>query len=147
MPMDDVVILDVDESTIESPHCEDLGILPTEVVSNLKHVLKRQSSAYGDTVARSFLLAQVAMIGGYRSALKFREGEKEVVFDEEAFLISQPSHEEFLCQLLHFQHFRQFINSKIDNLKNKIQERDLFDNEVLIYEEGGHMSVLVRAGL
>ena len=52
MPMDDVVILDVDESTIESPHVEDLLSLPPDVVSNLKHVLKKQSSAYGDTVTR-----------------------------------------------------------------------------------------------
>ena len=44
--------------------------------------------------------------------------------------------EEFLGQLLHFQHFRQFINSKIDKLKNRNLERDLFDNEVLAYEEG-----------
>ena len=52
MPMDDVVILDVDESTIESPHVEDLLSLPPDVVSTLKHVLKKQSSAYGDTVTR-----------------------------------------------------------------------------------------------
>ena len=52
MPMDDVVILDVDESTIESPHVDDLLSLPPDVVSNLKHVLKKQSSAYGDTVTR-----------------------------------------------------------------------------------------------
>lgn len=44
--------------------------------------------------------------------------------------------EDFLGQLLHFQHFRQFINSKIDKLKNRSLERDLFDNEVLAYEEG-----------
>ena len=51
MPMDDVVILDVDESTIESPHVDDLLSMP-DVVSTLKHVLKKQSSAYGDTVTR-----------------------------------------------------------------------------------------------
>ena len=44
--------------------------------------------------------------------------------------------EEFLGQLLHFQHFRQFINSRIDKLKNSGLERDLFDSEVLAYEEG-----------
>lgn len=83
MPTDDIVILDVDESTIESAYVEDLTTLPSDVVSTLKHVLKKQSSAYGDTVTRSFMLAQVAMIGGYRSALKFREGEKEVLFNED----------------------------------------------------------------
>lgn len=54
------------------------------------------------------------------------------------FLKSRPNMEEFLGQLLHFQHFRQFINSKIDKLKVKGMnvERDIFDNEVLAYEEG-----------
>ena len=42
-------------------------------VANLKHVLKKSSSAYGDTVTRAFMMAMVAMIGGYRSALKHRE--------------------------------------------------------------------------
>lgn len=86
MPTDDIVILDVDESTIESAFVEDLITLPSDVVSNLKHVLKKQSSAYGETVTRSFMLAQVAMIGGYRSALKLRQGEKTIVFDEEQYV-------------------------------------------------------------
>ena len=88
------------------------------------------------SLCRAFLLAQVAMIGGYRSALKLRQGEKEVVFDEDQFLKSRPHLEEFLGQLLHFQHFRQFINGRIEKLKNKVPDRDLFDNEVLQYEEG-----------
>ncbi len=72
MPLDEVVILDVDESTLESPHVEDLASLPPDITSNLKQVLKKHSSAYGDTVTRAFMLAQVSMIGGYRSALKLR---------------------------------------------------------------------------
>ena len=59
MPIEDVVLLDVDDSAMESPHVEDLVALPAEVVSELKHVLRKQTSAYGDTVARSFLRAQV----------------------------------------------------------------------------------------
>ena len=52
------------------------------------------------------------------------------------FFKSRPNMDEFLQKLLHFQHFRQFINSKIDKLKRRNIERDLFDNEVLAYEEG-----------
>ena len=74
------------------------------------------------------------MIGGYRSALKVRQS--QVVFDEEQFLKSRPHLEEFLGQLLHFQHFRQFINGRIEKLKNRTPDKDLFDNEVLQYEEG-----------
>ena len=42
--------------------------------------------------------------------------------------------EEFLCLLLEFQHFQQFINGRIDRL-NSNKERDMFDDEVIIYEE------------
>ncbi len=52
MPMDDVVILGIDESTIESPHVDDLLFMPPDVVSTLNHLLKKQSSAYEDTVTR-----------------------------------------------------------------------------------------------
>ena len=79
------------------------------------------------------------MIGGYCSALKLRQG--QVVFDEEQFLKSRPHLEEFLGQLLHSQHFRQFINGRIEKLKNRTQDKDLFDNEVLQYEEGQSWSV------
>ena len=74
------------------------------------------------------------MIGGYRSALKMKQN--QVVFDEEQFLKSRPHLEEFLGQLLHFQHFRQFINGRIEKLKNRMPDKDLFDSEVLQYEEG-----------
>ena len=79
------------------------------------------------------------MIGGYRSALKMKQN--QVVFDEEQFLKSRPHLEEFLGQLLHFQHFRQFINGRIEKLKNRMPDKDLFDNEVLQYEEGMSWSV------
>ena len=86
------------------------------------------------------------MIGGYRSALKLRQGdlEKEVVFDEDQFIKSRPHMEEFLGLLLHFQHFRQFINGRIEKLKNRIPDRDLFDDEVLQYEEGAWVDPLLR---
>ena len=77
--MDEVVILDVDESTLESPHIDDLTSLPLDVTSVLKHVLKKNSSAYGDTVTKAFMLAQVSMIGGYRSALRLRMVSWEVI--------------------------------------------------------------------
>lgn len=42
--------------------------------------------------------------------------------------------EEFLASLLEFQHFQQFLNGRIERLKSN-KERDLFDDEVIIYEE------------
>ena len=49
--------------------------------------------------------------------------------------------EEFLSTLLHFQHFRQFINHKIEQLKNQSVARDLFDKEIMFYDEGIYSNV------
>ena len=53
-----------------------------------------------------------------------------------SFFTSRHQMEEFLASLLHFQHFRQFINQKIDQLKNQSIARDLFDKEAMFYDEG-----------
>lgn len=51
------------------------------------------------------------------------------------FLKSRPNMEEFLGLLLHFQHFQQFINGRIYRLAAR-KDRDLFDEEALLHEEG-----------
>lgn len=84
MPINDAVILDIDQSELESPYYEDLLKIPPDISSQLKNIIKKSSSAYGDTATRAFLQANVALLGGYRSALKMREGDSEVTFDEEA---------------------------------------------------------------
>jgi hypothetical protein len=135
MPINDAVILDVDKSELESPYYEDLLQLPPNISLQLKSAIKKSTSAYGDTAARAFLQANVALLGGYRSALKMREGESEVTFDEEAFFKSRPPEmEEFLKNLLQFQHFQQFLASRIERL-NRNQERDIFDEEVISYDD------------
>ena len=58
------------------------------------------------------------------------------------FFTSRPQMEEFLASLLHFQHFRQFINSRIDQLKNRSVNRDLFDIEAMFYDEGLYTCVV-----
>ena len=85
MPINDAVILDVDQNELESPYYEDLLQLPPDVTSQLKHVLKKNTSAYGDTATRAFMMAMVAMLGGYRCALKKREADSGVTFDEERY--------------------------------------------------------------
>ena len=57
------------------------------------------------------------------------------------FFTSRPQMEEFLASLLHFQHFRQFINNKIEQLKNRSSTRDLFDMEAMFYDDGRHVAV------
>ena len=51
--------------------------MPDDVISELKHVLKKELAGYGDNACKAFLLAMVSMIGGYRKALKFREVRRE----------------------------------------------------------------------
>ena len=77
MPLGDIVIVDVDENTHESAF-DDVGELPEEVVSHLKHILKKQSSAIGEAVPKAFLDAFAAMIGEYKSAFAIAVVECEV---------------------------------------------------------------------
>lgn len=86
MPINDAVILDVDRSELESPYYEDLLQIPPDVSTRLRTAIKKSSSAYGDTAARAFLQASVQMLGGYRTALRMREGQSEVTFDEELYV-------------------------------------------------------------
>ena len=67
------MIVDVDEDSLESPYTEDLTSIPADIIANLKRVLKKPSTGYGDNLAKAFMLAQVAMLGGYRSALKQKQ--------------------------------------------------------------------------
>uniref|UniRef100_A0A667Y3T1 DENN domain containing 1B n=1 Tax=Myripristis murdjan TaxID=586833 RepID=A0A667Y3T1_9TELE len=69
--LEDVVILNVDTNTLESPS-DDLQNLPSDVVSSLKSKLKKQSTATGSGVARAFLRAQAALFGSYRDALRYK---------------------------------------------------------------------------
>uniref|UniRef100_A0A673LLT4 DENN domain-containing protein 1B-like n=1 Tax=Sinocyclocheilus rhinocerous TaxID=307959 RepID=A0A673LLT4_9TELE len=69
--LEDVVILNVDTNTLESP-TDDLHNLPSDVVSSLKSKLKKQSTATGSGVARAFLHAQAALFGSYRDALRYK---------------------------------------------------------------------------
>uniref|UniRef100_A0A7M4EWU0 DENN domain containing 1A n=1 Tax=Crocodylus porosus TaxID=8502 RepID=A0A7M4EWU0_CROPO len=69
MVLEDVVILNVDTNTLETPF-DDLQSLPNDVVSTLKNRLKKVSTTTGDGVARAFLKSQASFFGSYRNALK-----------------------------------------------------------------------------
>lgn len=100
----DVVILDADANTVETPF-DDLNSLPQEVVTSLKKQLKADS--LGDGVSRAFLRALVQLIGCYRDALKFEAGQ-QVTFDKHKFIETRPaSLQPFLREMLHLQIFQQ----------------------------------------
>ena len=89
----------------------------------------------GDLVARSFLRALVALIGGYRDALRFTPGQK-ISFNYEAFVASRsPSVQTFLEKMLQLQIFRQFIEGRLEMLNNGEGFSDEFEFELNLYED------------
>ncbi|XP_049819188.1 DENN domain-containing protein 1B-like isoform X2 [Aethina tumida] len=130
----DVVILDADSNTVESPF-DDINNFPQEVITSLKKQLRNKSSLLGDGVSRAFLRALVQLIGGYRDALKFQPGEK-VSFDQEKFIETRPaSLQPFLRKMLHLQIFQQFIDERVAMLNNGLGFSDEFEMEACIYSE------------
>lgn len=76
-------------------------------MSSLKRKLRNRAMLLGDGVSRAFLQALVQLIGGYRDALRFYQGEK-ITFNPEAFVESRPpSIQPFLRKMLELQIFQQ----------------------------------------
>ena len=130
----EVVVLDADNNKVDTPF-DDLNSLPLDVVSNLKKSLKSPAHLLGDSVARGFLQALVHLIGGYRDALKYRQGEK-ITFSEEAFIKSRSSSiQPFLEQMLQLQLFRQFIEERLQLLNSGQGFSDEFEMECVVFTE------------
>ncbi|XP_045392460.1 DENN domain-containing protein 1B isoform X1 [Lemur catta] len=127
--LDDVVILNVDTNTLESPF-NDLYNLPSDVVSALKNKLKKQSTATGDGVARAFLRAQAALFGSYRDALRYKPGEP-VTFCEESFVKHRSSvMKQFLETAVNLQLFKQFIDGRLAKINAGRGFSDVFEEEI-----------------
>ncbi|XP_008330089.1 DENN domain-containing protein 1B isoform X2 [Cynoglossus semilaevis] len=131
--LEDVVILNVDNNTLESPF-DDLHNLPSDVMSALKSKLKKQSTATGSGVARAFLRAQAALFGSYRDALRYRPGEP-ITFCEESFVNHRSSTmRSFLSMAVNLQLFKQFIDGRLAKLNAGRGFTDVFEEEIT---EGG----------
>ncbi|XP_053178039.1 DENN domain-containing protein 1B isoform X3 [Scomber japonicus] len=131
--LEDVVILNVDTNTLESPF-DDLHNLPSDVVSSLKSKLKKQSTATGSGVARAFLRAQAALFGSYRDALRYRPGEP-ITFCEESFANHRSgTMRNFLSMAVNLQLFKQFIDGRLAKLNAGRGFTDVFEEEIT---EGG----------
>ncbi|XP_036133228.1 DENN domain-containing protein 1B isoform X3 [Molossus molossus] len=127
--LEDVVMLNVDTNTLESPY-NDLNNLPSDVVSALKNKLKKQSTATGDGVARAFLRAQAALFGSYRDALRYKPGEP-ITFCEESFVQHRSSTmKQFLEAAVNLQLFKQFIDGRLAKLNAGKGFCDVFEEEV-----------------
>ncbi|NXM10951.1 DEN1A protein, partial [Ploceus nigricollis] len=136
MALEDVVILNVDTNTLETPF-DDLQSLPNDVVSALKNRLKKVSTTTGDGVARAFLKAQAAFFGSYRNALKIEPGEP-ITFCEEAFVSHRSSvMRQFLQNAIQLQLFKQFIDGRLDLLNSGVGFSDVFEEEINMGEYAG----------
>ncbi|KAL1130671.1 hypothetical protein AAG570_011913 [Ranatra chinensis] len=128
----DVVILDADNNKVNTPF-DDLGSLPQDVVKQLKSQMKNKMGLLGDGVSRAFLRALVQLIGGYRDALKFHQGEK-ITFNSEAFVESRPANiQPFLRKMLELQIFQQFIEERLAMLNAGLGFSDEFELEACSY--------------
>ncbi|KAM7012663.1 DENN domain-containing protein 1B isoform 2-T2 [Tautogolabrus adspersus] len=131
--LEDVVILNVDTNTLESPF-DDLHNLPSDVVSSLKSKLKKQSTATGSGVARAFLRTQAALFGSYRDALRYKPGEP-ITFCEESYVNHRSSTmRNFLSMAVNLQLFKQFIDGRLAKLNAGRGFSDVFEEEIT---EGG----------
>ncbi|XP_059584415.1 DENN domain-containing protein 1B isoform X3 [Alligator mississippiensis] len=127
--LDDVVLLNVDTNTLETPF-NDLNNLPSEVVSALKNKLKKQSTATGDGVARAFLRAQAVLFGSYRDALRYKPGEP-ITFCEDSFVKHRSSAvKQFLETAVNLQLFKQFIDGRLSKLNGGRGFSDAFEDEI-----------------
>nr|XP_020648986.1 DENN domain-containing protein 1A isoform X2 [Pogona vitticeps] len=136
MALEDVVILNVDTNTLETPF-DDLQSLPNDVVSALKSRLKKVSMTTGDGVARAFLKAQAAFFGSYRSALKIEPGEP-ITFCEETFVSHRSATmRQFLQNAIQLQLFKQFIDGRLDLLNSGEGFSDVFEEEINLSEYAG----------
>ncbi|XP_072567906.1 DENN domain-containing protein 1B isoform X2 [Paramormyrops kingsleyae] len=129
--LEDVVILNIDTNTMESPF-DDLRRIPSYVVSALKVRLKKQSAATGTGVARAFLRAQAELFGGYREALTRPTEGGPIAFCKKSFLNHKSkSMRHFLESAVHLQFFKQFIDARLDMLNHGREPADFFEDEIL----------------
>ncbi|XP_059398576.1 DENN domain-containing protein 1A-like isoform X3 [Carassius carassius] len=136
MALDDVVLLNVDTNTLETPF-DDLQSLPNDVVSSLKNRLRKVSSTTGDGVARAFLKAQAALFGSYRNALQI-EPEELITFSEETFITHRSSTmRQFLQNAIQLQFFKQFIDGRLELLNSGEGFSDQFEEEINMGEYAG----------
>ncbi|XP_039441232.1 DENN domain-containing protein 1A isoform X4 [Culex pipiens pallens] len=128
----DVVILNCDKRTLDTPF-DDVKNMPPELVASLKKHLANSAEHRGDRVSKIFLGILVQLIGGYRDAVKFND---KITFDPETFIDTRPSHlRPFLANMLQLQIFQQFIEERLDMLNTGQGFSDEFEVECFRYAE------------
>ncbi|XP_021005557.1 DENN domain-containing protein 1C [Mus caroli] len=129
--LEDVVVLNADSNTLETPF-DDVQALPPDVVSLLRLRLRKVALSPGEGVSRLFLKVQALLFGGYRDALVCIPGQP-VTFSEEAFLAQKPGAplQAFHKKAVHLQLFKQFIESRLEKLNAGEGFSDQFEQEII----------------
>ena len=79
LPLEDVVMLDIDTSTLETPFQDQLSI-PKELLQNISNVLKKPTARQDSSIPEAFLHLFAVLLGGYRCGMK--QYEQKIVFDQ-----------------------------------------------------------------
>ncbi|CAG7816562.1 unnamed protein product [Allacma fusca] len=125
-----VVRVDSDSNTVTTPFPEDLSSVPEDVLYHLRKNLAADK-VQGDGLARAFLRALAQLMGHYRDA--FRDDGNS--FDEDLFLnFAHHSHRPYLeTKLLRLQIFQQFIDERLESIRNGSSVTDEFELESLAW--------------
>ncbi|EGV93748.1 Calcium-binding mitochondrial carrier protein SCaMC-3 [Cricetulus griseus] len=129
--LEDVVVLNADSNTLETPF-DDVQALPPDIVSLLRLRLRKVALSPGEGVSRLFLKAQALLFGGYRDAIVCIPGQP-VTFSEEAFLAQKPGSplQTFHKRAVHLQLFKQFIETRLEKLNAGEGFSDQFEQEIV----------------
>ena len=101
----------------------------------MRRRLKTPGHMIGDGVARVFLRALVQLIGDYRDALRFRQGEQSTFCSEALVQSRPPALRPFLESMLQLQIFQQFIEERLDMLNSGQGFSDEFELEACLYSD------------
>lgn len=130
----EVVVFDCDRKQYTSPF-DDVKSMPTDLVNQLKKQLGSTEEHRDDKFSKIFLGILVQLIGGYRDALKYTQGEK-ITWDRDAFLESRPQYlRNYLREILDLQIFQQFIEERLDLLNTGDGISDEFEKETVRFAE------------
>ncbi|TMS37286.1 hypothetical protein L596_004251 [Steinernema carpocapsae] len=133
----EVVVVDLDEKTFESAHCDSL---PSEVNSFLRSQLKFSSEMFlSDGLARSFLKTNVLLFGSYRLGFFRTDSSHEIKWDKEKFVDDQKnSLKPFLSSLLGtdgVQYLERFIDERLISLNSGRPISDEFEKEACLMDK------------
>eukprot|EP00051_Salpingoeca_urceolata_P014893 m.189976 g.189976 ORF g.189976 m.189976 type:complete len:725 (-) comp18221_c0_seq3:211-2385(-) len=141
MPLEDYVLLFVDENAIETPFT-DLDDVPYELTQPLKSAIKKGSRSLDDSVPRAFLKFFVRVMSGYGEYITIQsspdDDEQRFAFDADEFVLSKPKPwHPFMQQFVGTQPFQQFIDQRIDLALSGESANDLFEEHLAAHERAG----------